>query len=173
MYHSQLCDSLWSYNIRWHQFQRKFFQFTKHEKLAIIHRNFQNNNLTNTGVLFSLLTVLIPDILVYRISLLNINSTVVTGSVNHYNGDLRINVNKNSTAVSGYDLWKVGVWASDHADGSGYKTGYTEQVMISTKKQNKAKQTKAAVPEVICLITVKHYEMCKIYMFFHEINSIY
>ena len=73
--------------------------------------------------------VLILDIPVYRVSLLNINSTIVAGSVNHYDGDLRINVNKNGTAVSGYDLWKVGIWASDHVDGSGKKMGYTEQVL--------------------------------------------
>ena len=74
----------------------------------------------------------ILDVPVYRVSLLKINSTIVARSVNHNDGDLRINVNKNSTAVSGYDLWKVGIWASDHADGSGKKIGYTEQVIKLT-----------------------------------------
>ncbi len=55
---------------------------------------------------------------------------VKAGTVDEMSFDLQLRVNEGGHwLIEGNGLWKVGVWASGNAEGTGNKIGYTEQVM--------------------------------------------
>ncbi len=50
------------------------------------------------------------------------------GVVNDLEIDLNLQINEKGQGVEGQGLWKVGMWASANADGSGERVGHIEQV---------------------------------------------
>ena len=59
---------------------------------------------------------------------INLNG-VQEGVVNDIVVDLNLKINGLGVSVSGTSLWKLSMWCSANANGSGQRIGFVEQVM--------------------------------------------
>ena len=51
------------------------------------------------------------------------------GIVDDVEIDLNVKIDEEGQGVKGQGLWKLGIWASAYADGSGERVGHIEQVI--------------------------------------------
>ena len=75
-----------------------------------------------------LCTINIIAVPVYGVKLRDISSDQHKNGITNITFDLIINVNEPGSHVTGRGMWKVGVWASANANGTGTNMSFTEQV---------------------------------------------